>query len=84
MSKVREIIRKNQMEQMLAQDKEPNKNGTSGKCGVSWSERRNRWRGYVTHNRKTTWVGEFKDKDTAVKAVNECRALILEAEVGES
>lgn len=75
-----ELALKFRTQQMHRTDKEPNKGSSSGACGVSWSERRKKWRAYVTHNRKTLWIGEFRDKDVAINAVNECREVIVNKE----
>lgn len=65
-------------QQMHRTNKEPNRNGTSGARGVSWSERRKKWRAYVSHNRRQMWIGEFRDKAVAIEAVNRCRESVIE------
>lgn len=57
-------------------NKEPNSGNDSGACGVSWTERRKKWRAYVNYNGKTEWLGEFRDRDTAIDVVNKRRAEI--------
>ena len=71
-----EVSQKYRLKEMHRQNKEPNKNGTSGACGVSWSERRHKWRAYVRHNGRTNWLGEFRNKDTAIEVVNKFREKI--------
>lgn len=75
------LAKKYQIQELHRTNKEPNKQGTSGACGVSWSERRKKWRAYVSHNRKTHWIGEFRDKATALEAVNKCREIIVSKEL---
>lgn len=43
-------------------------NNTSGIIGVSWREDSKKWRAYITVNRKTKSLGNFKNINDAVKS----------------
>lgn len=47
------------------------KNNTSGFKGVSWRKDKQKWRGYITINRKQIFLGNFISKENAAKAYNE-------------
>ena len=40
----------------------------SGITGVRLDKRRNKWRASITLNQKFIWLGEYADKDDAIKA----------------
>ena len=40
----------------------------SGIAGVGLDKRRNKWRAFIRLNRKFIWLGEYADKDDAIKA----------------
>ena len=42
------------------------KDNTSGFKGISWLERRKKWRTYITLNNKTIYLGEFKKIKDAI------------------
>ena len=44
------------------------KNNSSGTTGVSWHKNNNQWQALITFNRKTFYIGSFKEKDDAIKA----------------
>jgi hypothetical protein len=52
-----------------------NQNNTSGKSGVSWYKTGNKWRAYITPNRKQIHLGYFKTKEEAENAVIEAKRL---------
>lgn len=50
------------------QNKQTQKNNTSGYIGVQWSEDKKRWVVYLTVNKKQKYFGSFRDKVEAAKA----------------
>ncbi len=41
---------------------------TSGYKGISWSKRRNKWVGWISKDKKKTWLGYFDSKNKAYQA----------------
>lgn len=66
-----EVVRKNQLRQRFSPERPLAKNNTSGRRGVSWSERRQKWRAYLRTKGRTVWLGEFTNKADAIRAVEE-------------
>lgn len=50
-----------------AMNKEIQSNNTSGVTGVSWNKRSSKWLAYIKINGNTINLGEYKDKDEAIK-----------------
>lgn len=44
------------------------KNNASGHRGVYWAKRNKRWVAQIKHNNKQIYLGEFEDKEDAIKA----------------
>lgn len=44
------------------------KSNTSGSVGVNWRESKQRWRAFIAMNGKTTHLGYFRDKESAIAA----------------
>jgi len=44
---------------------------TSGFTGICFDKRRNKWTVRISLNKKTIWLGEFKNKKNAIKARKE-------------
>lgn len=74
---VSEVVRKNQLRQRFTPERPLAKNNTSGRRGVSWSERRQKWRAYLQHNGRTAWLGEFTNKTDAIRAVEEVEEAMI-------
>lgn len=51
------------------------KNNTSGVTGVCYSKREQKWRAYITVNKKQICLGYFLDKDMAIKARKDAEVL---------
>ena len=47
------------------------KNNTSGYRGVTWNKARKRWKVYIGVNRKSIYVGDFKNKQEAALAYDQ-------------
>ena len=45
-----------------------NKANKSGKTGVCWSNKKNKWRAYITISNRQKSLGYFEDKDDAIEA----------------
>jgi hypothetical protein len=50
------------------QNKPKNKNNTSGRKGVSWHAKTNKWRATITHKSKQIYLGLFDDIELAFSA----------------
>lgn len=74
---VSEVVRKNQLRQRFSPERPLAKNNTSGRRGVSWSERRQKWRAYLRTKGRTAWLGEFTNKTDAIRAVEEVEEAII-------
>lgn len=44
------------------------KNNSSGTTGVYWNKKDKRWRAFIRYNNKLIHLGNFKEKDDAIKA----------------
>lgn len=58
------------------------KNNTSGFRGVAWSERYQKWRAAVGHNKKTIHIGYFDTAEEASKAAAAKRAELFTHDIG--
>jgi hypothetical protein len=47
---------------------DPRKDNTSGKTGVFWDKRRNKWAARIRVHNKSMWLGYYTSFDDAVKA----------------
>jgi len=56
------------------QNKGIQSNNTSGYPGVGWHKLTQKWRAYITLNRKQISLGSFDDKESAYKAYCEAKA----------
>lgn len=72
-----EVVRKNQLRQQFSPELPLAKNNTSGRRGVSWSERRQKWRAYLRTKGRTAWLGEFTNKTDAIRAVEEVEEAMI-------
>ena len=43
------------------------KDNSSGVTGVYWNKKSNKWRAVIQHEKKKIYLGEFNDKDMAIK-----------------
>lgn len=57
--------------QQNAMNKSIQPNNTSGIPGISWRADRNKWRVYITVNKKQITLGMFEDKEDAINARKE-------------
>ena len=63
--------RKHNLRQATASQNSMNRTlrkNNSGITGVRLDKRRNKWRASITLNQKFIWLGEYADKDDAIKA----------------
>ena len=55
----------------------PNKNNTSGYLGVTWSKYNYCWVAKLRVSGRYVYVGSFKDKELAAKAITQARARLM-------
>ena len=50
-----------------ARNRSLGKNNTSGITGVSYHKKSKKWTAYITVNRKRIWLGEYSNKEDAIR-----------------